>query len=394
MAVTTIASVLVSVASAAYLGTVFARDAFFGFAGVAAFWVFIFANVPYGDYVGAGDLVKYQYLLALALVAAVVAAALVKLLGTGRLFDVWMTRSPLVNGYPAGDLNIPVFLAAMAFAWLTTFFVVIAQQGSLWAGNITMSKTWAIVFAVLSGLLLAAMLVLAGIQKRTLGDLRRLADGVGLYYFFAFLVAAAAPIVVWHVPAFGSDVVRGIVAGATALVLDMVLLAIGYFIERSLVLETTTAGAPVATAYQSLSPHDGLYTGGSGLVLVIRIFLIGLVHGLIFLVGGLAGVAAASDAAAIAVFNFPYLLLLFVILGATFIVLYLLILVCLIRPGARKDHTRLGQFSRAAAPTNDDDAVHSPLLPATTTTTTTTSSRSSASGRAVQRNMATAKFEF
>lgn len=339
---TTIAATLVAAASYGFLGTVFARDAFFSLAVFTAFWAFIFADLAYP---AAAASTLYIYVPSMVLVAAVAGAVLVKLLGTGRLIDVWMTRSPLPLPNLSEDWNIPLFLLALAFAWLTAFFAALAAAGSLWYGLVTLSFAGAVALAIISGLLLLLCLVAAGFMRNSDAEGNLVSGGPALYYFVAFLFLAGLPALFWHFIPITSSVTRGLVTALVALVVDAVGLYLGYRLERGM-----WRGADVVSAKRP-GQYDGLDTGADGWVVAVRIFAIGLFHGGIFAIGGLVDVNVGTDAIARQVYWVPYLMLYFFIITVLAAVLYAVI-VCIFwnNVNGRNEHG-LRWFSRAGPAT-------------------------------------------
>ena len=347
MPTTHIASVLVTLASIGFLGSVFTRDAFFSLAAIAAFWIFIFAHTFYGATIDPVTL--YAYVLAAVALASITGSVLVKLLGTGRLIDVWMMRSPLPVPNIAEDWNIPLFLLAVLFIFLAVFYVIAGTAPAVpgfWNGDIVITATAGWILFVLFLLLAIALIIMAGVQKRTSDKNFTISDAPGIYYFFAFGVMAALPAVFWHFAdgLITSYATRGWTTFVIALILDIGLLLAGVAIEAWQAQRGQLLGHAPAEAVRR--PYDGLYTGGSKWTSAVRIFFIALVHGLVFGIGSLA-TDATTAAAAKQVFWFPYLFLLFAIAAGIFAAAYILI-VCLFAVNiSSRDTSAIRHLSRS-----------------------------------------------
>jgi len=325
-----IAKALVAAASISFISTVFTRDAFFSLATFTAFWVFIFGEIFYGAASAApvDSVVWVNTVLGAVAMAAVVGVILVKLLGTGRLVDVWLTRAPpSLNNKTSDDWHIPLFIVATATAFAASYFFTYLALGGgvpVWPGGMTPSTTWTWVFAIVATFVTLLLLALAFVQRRITTKNISLGSGTLVYYFFAWVIAAGAPVVAWiYIDASSATV--GFAAGAIAFVINVILLALGYIYERYQVGYSEAVEENASFA----SPYDGLYTGGSGLIAGVRIFFISLTHGLIFVIGGLGDVvdSAPADEAARDIFWFPYLALYFTIAFLVYFVVYSLIVV-------------------------------------------------------------------
>ena len=356
-----VAQALVAVASVSFISTVFTRDAFFATAAVTAWWVFIIGQLTYGSAAPTpiDSLVWINYVLAAAVVAAVVGVVLVKLLGTGRLIDVWLTRSPLPLPYATEDWNVPVFLLAIGAAFMATFFIAqaVVHPLPIWPGGLVVAYGWAIAMSILFGLLTLVLVFSALVQRRTSHKGVVANDAPGVLYFFFWLLAGGIPLLPWLLLT-STAFARGAIAGGTAFVLDIVLLLIGTWFERwrvQRVVEAQTVGGGVADEYASaMRPYDGMFTGGSGFITAVRVFFIGLSHGLIFLFGGLDGLAdidttaAAMEAAAKELFWFPYLALLFTIMLVVYGLVYVVIMLLFVTNAGERNELSYKYLSRAA----------------------------------------------
>lgn len=359
---------LVALAAATFIGTVFTRDPAFCITIVSAFWLFIFGELYYGDGSVFASQYWVNYTIAAVAVAAAVAAVMVKWLGTGRLVDVWLTRSPLPT--TGNDWNIPAFLLAGIAGFLATYFSVQASivPTPIWhnAEATAPSETICIVLAIGFALLALVFIILAGVQTRTTAAGTVLNNSLGVFHMFALAIIILASSLVWLLPNWSAvsgsgSVTAGWVTGATAAVLDIVFLAGGYALEKA--QTSDVAGGNEARA-AAIRPYDSLFTGAStGAIIVIRVLVIAVAHGLIFVFAGMSSTVLTDNGAAVHdVFWFPHLMLYFVVSAGVYLVLYfIMFMVTVSRISGRKEEGDGGttswyeHFSRAALTNNNNN---------------------------------------
>lgn len=352
-AMPTLAQALVAVASVSFITTVFTRSPAFSTANIALFWLLIFGEHFYGD---AGIASQYwvNYFIAVAIIAAAVAVMLVKLLGTGRLIDVWLTRSPLPM--TGADWNLPVFVLAFASAFLAAFFFMqfAVAPAAVWhnAEAVAVSAGLAMLLAIVFAALTLLLVITAALQTRTTADGTVLADKVGLYYFVAWLAVNGIALTVWLLPNWTADnrVLAAWVTGVVAAVLDFIALGAGYAFERG---QAAAGGARETNEVMAarLRPYDGLFTGGSGWLGVVRVLLIGLTHGLIFVMGGLSPVVLDNGGPPVhETFWFPNLALLFAIALGVYGVAYFIVLLLVQTRGPRPAPGGWAQYMSRGTP--------------------------------------------
>ena len=317
---TTIAAVLVTSCAVSFLATIFTRDAFFSLAAFVAFWTFIFSDVYYSGIIA---VVRYNYMFAAVLSAALTGVALAELINSGVLINVWLDRPSRSDRSGYALQSLPVGALMVLFAFLATFFFYLGALLSLWAGFITVSSSWP--WYILGGLFALAAIIslflLAFTVKWTKFEFYF--DGkIEVYYVFAFIFAAITPALIWHVSwsflstsfAAGTFARAALTAGI-AFFFDLLVLGIGVLLERN---AEKKAGSATIVRF------DGLDGGEHGLVLFLRVFVISLMHGLIYLFGGFVDVSDAAYQAAIDVFWIPHLFLLFAIAFGIYAIAYLI----------------------------------------------------------------------
>jgi len=160
--------VLVFLALAGYLGSIFTRDAFFSTSVISCFWLFIIAPRDYPLNTGAppGDIAQaalniFFYVPAVVALASIVGTATVKLLNVGQLVNVWLTGTGGGSNYGATaneEKNLPL-LVSMVLALFFAFFFFNAATGAILYGTVTMPPVWAIVAGIVAALAAFGLLV-------------------------------------------------------------------------------------------------------------------------------------------------------------------------------------------------------------------------------------------
>ena len=361
-------SVLVSAATYGLLGSIFTRDAFFSGFTFLAFWLFIFAPT---FYMLVAD--TYFYIPAIVAVASVVGMAIVKLLSIGQLVDVWMTGAGGGDNSAREELNVPFMVLAVAFSFFATFFAIAAYTGAAFLGGLfVLSSSTAgwLLFGVFAALTLAAVLA-TGIQRKRGVRFKGIHDWASVYYTFVFVLVAFVPALVWHYTYPASPVMvaayRGLFAGGTAIVVDIIFLGLGAVYEawRDRYIDYTgSASAKVYTRHGRFYSHEG----SKGL-LAARFIVVPLVHAGIYILGGYA-VCATGDVVA-DIFWSPWLIVYFAVAFLVFAGLYVVILVFFTWQDYFADNggdvdastPLVGDTDQAMTPFYDDKSDSPPLPP-------------------------------
>lgn len=316
---TTIAAVLVTSCAVSFLATVFTRDAFFSLAAFVAFWTFIFSDVYYSGIIA---VVRYNYMFAAVLGAALMGVALAELINSGVLINVWLDRPSRSDRSSHALQSLPIGAFMVFFAFLATFFFYLGAKMSLWAGFITVSSSlpWYILGGLFALATIISLFLLAFTVKSTKFEI--VFDGkLEVYYVFAFVFMGIIPSLIWHInwsflPASFAPgtFARAILTGIIALFVDLIFLGIGAALERN---------AEKKTGQSTIVRFDGLDGGEHLIVLILRVLIISLTHALIYFFVGSVDVSDAAYQIAIDVFWYPHLFLLFAVAFVAYGIVYL-----------------------------------------------------------------------